>query len=355
MDKTFNVDFYFGDVLNTPIRQFTPSVLSGFKKYLRNIFIGPIIMQKGLLPLLFDKQYKSYLITGETRNLTLWLFLLLAKVFNKEVSLWTHGYYGKERGSVKHVKRLFYKLADHVFLYGNHARKLMINDGFPEKKLSCIYNSLDYKKQALIRENISNNSPYTDYFKNNNPVICYIGRVQRIKKIEHIFKALEILRERGEYINFVLIGGGEYLDTIKKTCISESNRDSVWLYGPSYVEEVNAKLLFYADLCVSPGNVGLTAIHAMMYGCPVITNNNFQTQMPEFEIIEEGRTGDFFVENDVVDLANVIENWLGMYEKASFAREAIRKSCYRKADEKYNPFFQIKLLKKVFYEYTTNK
>lgn len=43
-------------------------------------------------------------------------------------------------------------------------------------------------------------------------------------------------------------------------------------------------------------------MHSMMFGCPVITHNNFNWQMPEYEAIKPGITGDFFKMDDVSDL-----------------------------------------------------
>ena len=53
---------------------------------------------------------------------------------------------------------------------------------------------------------------------------------------------------------------------------------------------------------VSPGNVGLTAMHALVYGIPVISHSNAAAQMPEFEAITPGLTGELFKENDVFSL-----------------------------------------------------
>lgn len=69
--------------------------------------------------------------------------------------------------------------------------------------------------------------------------------------------------------------------------------NNIWFYGACYDEIKNAALIYNADLCVSPGNVGLTAMHSMVFGTPVITHNDFKWQMPEFEAIEPGKTGDF--------------------------------------------------------------
>ncbi|MDD2525552.1 MAG: glycosyltransferase family 1 protein, partial [Bacteroidales bacterium] len=111
-----------------------------------------------------------------------------------------------------------------------------------------------------------------------------------------------------------------------------------------YDEEIIACYLKNATLCVSPGNVGLTAIHALSYGLPVVTNDNFVTQMPEYEAIEQGLSGDFFHENDTDSLVAIIEKWL--YENR-WSREEIRTNCYRRIDEHYNCEEQIRVFKKV--------
>ncbi len=120
---------------------------------------------------------------------------------------------------------------------------------------------------------------------------------------------------------------------------------SVWFYGACYDEKQIAEFLYNADLCVSPGNVGLTAMHAMMFGCPVISHDNFPMQMPEFEAIEVGNTGAFFKENDVDNLAETINNWI----KTCSDRESVRKSCFKVIDEKYNPHVQLETLRTTIY------
>ena len=53
------------------------------------------------------------------------------------------------------------------------------------------------------------------------------------------------------------------------------------------------KNLYFILHFVSPGNVGLTAIHSLSYGTPVLTHNNFNNQMPEVESIQPGFNGYF--------------------------------------------------------------
>lgn len=73
--------------------------------------------------------------------------------------------------------------------------------------------------------------------------------------------------------------------------------------GAIYEEDQLAPLFLGARAVVSPGKVGLLAMHAMAYGTPVITHGDLDRQMPEIEAIEPGVTGALFKRGDDADLA----------------------------------------------------
>jgi glycosyltransferase involved in cell wall biosynthesis len=81
----------------------------------------------------------------------------------------------------------------------------------------------------------------------------------------------------------------------------------VCFYGPSYDEVMNSKFIMLSECCVSPGNVGLTAIHSLSLGTPVITHRNYLNQGPEVESVIQNETGLFFEENNVFSLSDVID------------------------------------------------
>ena len=87
--------------------------------------------------------------------------------------------------------------------------------------------------------------------------------------------------------------------------------------------EYLAYFIFHASLCVSPGNVGLAAIHSLSFGTPVCTHSNLLNQMPEIEAVEEGVTGCYFDENNLDNLIEVINNWLNKKIKRERRRSFI--------------------------------
>ena len=141
-----------------------------------------------------------------------------------------------------------------------------------------------------------------------------------------------------------MVGDGPQKEMLEELVLRINVDDRVWFYGSCYDEEMIAVALQNSVLCVSPGNVGLTSIHALNYGVPVITHDNFTMQMPEAEAIHKGVTGDFFRYNDSISLAETIERWLGIMSNKQ-KRDKVRANAYKMIDDIYNPKNQLNAIK----------
>ena len=339
MDKELPCDFFFGDSRPGGIKPVPYELFTHFKGELHNINFGLFYWQKGALRLL--KQYTDLITPGEYYCISTWVILLLARMKKKNVYLWTHGAYGDETGFKKWIAMMSKKLAKGVFLYGNYAKDILLKWGIPADKMYIIYNSLSYDEQLPLRNSILPSEFYKEHFKNDNGNIVFIGRLTAVKKLDQLLKAVKKLKEEGVRLNVTFIGDGVMRAQLESLTAELGLQDAVWFYGALYDERKIAEFLYNADLCVSPGNVGLTAMHAMTFGCPVISHDNFPLQMPEFEAIESGKTGAFFKENDMDSLVNAIKNWMAN----CVDREVVRKACFQVIDEKYNPHVQIETIR----------
>lgn len=343
IEQEYDCSWYFemGDV---SIKSFDLSQLKSWDE-LATIKLGGFYWTKGLLCLLL-KDYSHYIMIGATRNLSLYIFLILKNLFfrKKKVALWTHGYYGKESRIELHLFKLpLLKMANMILLYGDYARDLMIKHGFSPNKLLTIHNSLAYTKQMELRKSIQPSNIYKNHFCNLNPVLIFLGRLTPVKKLDMILDAMAKLKMNGEEYNMVFVGGGIVRERLEKQTADLGLTNHVWFYGACYDESQNAELVYNADLCVAPGNVGLTAMHMMMFGCPVITHNDFKWQMPEFESIVQGKTGTFFEKGNVDSLAENISAW---FKQKNTDRENVRNACYTQMDDYWNPDFQMEVINK---------
>lgn len=345
MSEKFDCDFLFGDSM-VDVKKMDYSLLKGkvtetHTKYV----IGRWYWQSGVVGQLF-KNYDNYILLGETRALSTWLFCILARILKpkKKVFFWSHGWYGKESKLESFIKKIEFKLPNGgIFTYGEYARKLMIDIGFKADKLFPIHNSLAYDKQIEIRKSLNASDVYRDHFGNTNYNLFFVGRLTPIKKLDQILDAMVICNGRGHRYNLTFIGGGTEMENLRAKVDNLGLKDQVWFYGPCYDEKELSSLIYNADLCVAPGNIGLTAMHSMVFGTPCITHNDFPYQMPEFEAIKEGETGSFFKRDDINDLAKCIDNW---FSTNGHMRDKVRLNCMDVIDKEWNPYYQIEILKK---------
>lgn len=343
MDRELKCDFYLGDEIESPIKLMKYNGLVNFKKMLRNKkVLGNFYWQQGAIKTIF-KPYKTYILTGEPYCLSTWFILLSTKLIkSKRTILWSHGFYGDEGTLKKIIKKLFFGLSDNILLYGNYSKALMIKEGISSKKIEVIYNSLNYEKQLRIRNKLNFTNIFSIHFGNNHPVLIFTGRLTSSKKLDFLINAHLILSNQGLHFNVVMVGSGPAHNELELLIKNLNLSENYWFYGPCYDENKIGELFFNSIVCVSPGNVGLTAIHSLTYGTPVISHNNWVNQMPEFEAITEGETGFFFEENDEEDLSRAIKKAYSVNRNRD-----LKNKCFEVIDNYYNPNFQLSVLKKI--------
>lgn len=344
IDKEYECEWYFGET-TSGIKEMNLAELANVSKYKTYGKPNVAYWQKGVLRLLFSRKYDTFLMLAETRCITTWLFLLLKTLFfrGKRVYAWSHGWYGKESKFESVLKILLFKMFTGTFLYGNFAKQIMRDKGFDPSKIFVIHNSLDYAKQLDLRKKSAITNIYKEHFGNNDPVLVMIGRLNKRKNLDLLIKAVAKLKKENLSYNIVLIGDGEDRQRLQDLVTAENLVENVWFYGACYDEEKNAELLYNADMCVVPGDIGLTAIHSLMFGVPAISHDKFMYQGPEFEAIIPGVTGDFFIHGSLDSLAEIIKAW---FVKNYDNRDTVRKNCFKVIDEEWTPHFQIEILKK---------
>lgn len=175
---------------------------------------------------------------------------------------------------------------------------------------------------------------------NANPAIEKKGKC--FLKDLFIYLAFYYSKKGGDNCNMLFIGSGPEQETITNIAEKLGLLDNIHFYGPAYIEEDIAPLIMMSDVCIAPGEVGLTAMHSLVYGVPVVTHGNYDEQMPEYEAIVDGYSGSFFRQGKVDDLVDKIKGWIKITEK-----DKVRKQCYDVIDKYYNPYYQLKVISAV--------
>lgn len=307
---------------------------------IKNFWIFKLfLLQLDVLKPSFYKKFDTVIYLGNMYYITTWFSAIMARMMGKKVVFWTHGFIRQENNFQGFIRSIFYKIPNEILVYGQRAKDILISKGFDESRINLIYNSLDFDYQLRIRNN-HKNKILKKSVKKRIPTVGFIGRLTKQKKIEILLKTLHELDDNNKF-NLLIIGDGEEKEHIESLTNKLMLTNYVSFYGASYDEKENCRLIKSMDVLVSPGEVGLTAIHAMTYGTPVITHNNYSKQMPEFEVIVPGLTGDFFDFKDPINsLKEIIKKW---YIKTDLVEE----NCIKIISEKYNPHNQLKIFKDI--------
>ncbi len=349
LNNSFDLDIHFSDynpigIKNINTTSLDPKIQNHLKKIKNLWFFNRIIIwQKGVIKLAALGTFDNIMFLGEFQILSTWIAILIARVRGKKILLWSHGLYGNESYFKKKIRLLFYSFAQINIVYENRAKQILINQGFKPKTIEVIYNSLNFDTQNLIYsklENEENVNPINFFSNKSLQTIFFVGRITPQKRINELLDCLALLNNKGVKYNLLIIGDGPILNKLKNEYNNFVELGWLHFYGSTYDENELANLIFHSDLCVSPGNIGLTAIHSLTYGTSVASHSNFRNQMPEVEIIKEGENGFMFEENNIEDLAIKIESFFNTKRKS---KKVIR----NKIVELYNPENQLNIFKRI--------
>jgi len=307
-----------------------------------------LLWQQGLLRYIMESDDDVFIFLGSPYHISTWFALILARLKGKKVYFWMHGLTQDSLGGVGFFKiYVFYKLAHGFFLYGNRAKRNLISRRIKKAEdIHVIYNSLNYEASRTIRKNLTIEDYRAfrqEHFGNKDlPVIIFIGRLNAIKRIDLLIEVQKMLCDQHGNVTFnlLVIGDGDQKDNLMRLTEIYGLRRNVKFMGAIYDEALNANYLMYSDLCVTPGEVGLTAIHALSYGTPVISHNNLNIQMPEVEAVIEGKTGALYEYESADALSKCIEDWLKKYPVKTIP---IVENCWNVIDQFYNPEYQAKI------------
>lgn len=302
------------------------------------------IWQSGVLCMAVGRHYKVLILWGESHRISSWIAAILARLNGKKVIFWTHGLYGNESFLKKWFRIMFYRLGNAVLLYGSYAKK-RLDSHIDKSKLHVINNSLDVNKQNRIYKNISSQDRAflkKKLINSSDKLIGFVGRLRSEKRLELLLEAIAILKTKGEYCYLIIVGDGEHRAVLSALSKSLDLEDQVVFYGECYVDETLIPLLSVCDVVISPGNVGLTAMHALISGTPVITHSNACKQGPEFEAVMDGVSGFLFEYGSVENLVEKIILCFHYLEQGRINDESCRSVIF----EKYSPDFQLKVLGK---------
>ncbi|MCD4705018.1 glycosyltransferase family 4 protein [bacterium] len=251
---------------------------------------------------------------------TLILFVLYRILLRKKFYWWSQGTMGHQGKFGWLMRKMVYKLSSGILLYSEAGKKNLLQMKIKSEKLTVVNNSLNVEDYGYLHHNILENLR-----KDNNFDILFSGRLTHKVKLEILIQALNQIKNSGiNDFRCYVIGDGD-LGKYKKMAKEYHVDDHMMFLGSLYGHDAH-KYFLESDLFVYPGGIGLSILHALSFGLPVITTDNFSLHFPEIELLEPGVNGDFYKDEDPMSLADIILKWKNnvLESKKYYSKNCIR-------------------------------
>ncbi len=341
----YNYHFYGADYDPTDgnVKCYSELPKNRFHKFNCWQVFGLLLIQPKILTLPFGKNTKAVIFLGNPYMPFTWLAAIICKLTKVRVLYWTHGWRRPESGITGKVRKLFYQLADGLLVYEHRAKCIGIELGFDPDSIYVVYNSLKFDEQTVLYQKFKNDQRALDLkkealFNNQNKVIICSSRLIENRNIDLLIRAVASLNSNEECFNLLVVGDGPQKAELE-TLARQANVNAQFV-GECYDESILATYFMMSVATVSPGPIGLMAIHSFSYGVPVIVNDEPDFQGPEWGTIVSGVNGSFFKKGDIQSMANEILYWT----KPDIDQQKIQRNCRAVVDRAYNPNFQTKVI-----------
>lgn len=296
----------------------------------RAFFGGRLVWQSGLCIHERLRQGDVVVITGNPRILSNYLLIWRARRKGAGIVWWGHGWSAGSRGLFAWLRRQIMRIADVVLLYTDAEVDSYVALGFDRKTTCATNNALD--QTLAYRFTMEWNAIKLAEFKKQNKIegqhiLLFCGRLTSKADVGFLIRAWDKLVKQWPDALLVVIGDGPEAAKLKSMAKDLNIEAHVRWLGSIYEEALLAPWFLSADLFVYPGAIGLSVLHAMGYGLPVLTHSDSKHHMPEFAAIRDGYNSVTFergdMENFVSKVGQVLSSPAFRHALSSNARETI--------------------------------
>jgi len=203
------------------------------------------------------------------------LFLLIAKIFNKKVIVFFHGWNNDFERILENkylwVFKLFYFRSNAIIVLANEFKNILLRWGYSKEiflETNFIEDNLLNKfNENCIRKRINK--------KNNNLIILFLARVEKDKGIYEAIDSYELLKKRFMDLKMVIAGDGCELANVKKYIL---RKELEGIKSVGYVTgEKKKNILMNSDFYIFPTSHGegmpISVLEAMAFGLPIVTRS----------------------------------------------------------------------------------
>lgn len=255
-----------------------------------------------------DPRKADVLVLGwNTRSLSLPIAAGRARKRGLGVVLWGHGFSKSEAGWRRRLRDRVGVLADSVMFYNRAAAGRFSEVSGRTDDVFVALNTLDTAPISQAESWWRDNPAELDAFKASHaidgPMILFVSRLLEDNKIDTLFAAAAKLAPDFPSLKIAVVGGGPDRERLQRRAQELGVADRVLMPGPVYEERELAPWFLASSVFCYPVNIGLSILHAMAYGLPVVTSDDIPSHNPEIEALRDHENGMLYDDGSPDDMA----------------------------------------------------
>ena len=237
--------------------------------------------------------------------------LLRAHIEGVPTVLWGHGYSKHEKHCRKTLRDLVANLGTCLLFYNRTTAQKFLDAGWPRQRIYVALNSLDQAPiQAAARHWRQSPAALREFQRQHGlagrAVVLFVSRLEADNRVDMLLQATRMLAEDRVDLVTVVVGKGPDEQRLRKMSEDLGISQRVVFTGAIYDEMALAPWFLSARVFCYPTNIGLSILHAMGYGLPVITSDRMDAQNPEIEALRPGYNGLVYRHGDARALADAL-------------------------------------------------
>lgn len=300
----------YGD--RTGIANVSPDGFEGEEVHLYRFKLGPIPLywhspqwteanrdQIDVIVLVWNVQYLSLIPA-----------LLKARWKGIRTVLWGHGTSKRDSSLRRRLRYIVTHLADGVIFYDKQTAEQMVKAGLLSKKKAHVApNAIDSNNINAVRLSLAEQPELLQEFcetKGITPThtILFVSRLHRDNRLDLLLEAMPIILSQHPEAKVLIVGKGDVeQERLVELAAERSISKAIVFSGPVFDETELGKHFLSSSVFCYPENIGLSFLHALHYGLPVITCNDRSRQNPEFCHFEDGINGYLYQADSPENLA----------------------------------------------------
>jgi glycosyltransferase involved in cell wall biosynthesis len=213
------------------------------------------------------------IVEQATKLLTNYALLAEHMIGGPAVAFWGHGHnvYVHRAGRVSEwVKRRVSRHADWVFAYNHVSVDVMLAQGYPRDRITCVDNTIDTRGLRTLRGELTPAdlaAARRDYGLTSGNVGVFAGSLYTDKRLDFLFNAGDLVRRDVPDFQLLVIGSGPAEEALRAAAVG---RPWLKVLGPLYGHDL-ARAMAVGRLLLIPSAVGLAILDGFALELPLVT------------------------------------------------------------------------------------